>query len=128
MISGSHDSSRPYLSVGPKGKDRASIGLCHAGSHAGCFVLYYSQPSATPQWYLLEFAGPECMVEIQDSDYSFFAEDKSEMEEMLDSFKIVWFDGDKAKALMYAHFPGVGPGLLQRCLGWVRRWRARTWH
>ncbi len=83
MFSGSRDSSRPYLSVGPEGKDRASIGLCHAGSHAGCFVLYYSQPSTTPAWYLLEFAGPECMVEIQDSDYSFFAGDESEMEEML---------------------------------------------
>lgn len=68
------------------------------------------------------------MVEIQDSDYSFFAGDESEMEEMLDSFKIVWFDGDKAQALMYSHFPGIGPGILQRCLGWVRRWRARMRH
>jgi len=128
MVFDPKDSSRPYSSVGPNGQDRVSIGLCRAGSHAGCHVLYYSQFSATPEWYLLEFAGPDCMVEIQDSDYSFFAEDKSEMEEMLASFNIVWFDGDEAKTLISAHFPGAGPGLLQRCIGWVTHWRTRIWH
>jgi hypothetical protein len=68
------------------------------------------------------------MVEIQDSDYSFFAEDKSEMEKMLDSFNIVWFDGDEAKTTMSTHFPGRVPGLLQRYLSWVTRWRKRIWH
>jgi hypothetical protein len=58
----------------------------------------------------------------------FFAEDKSEMEEMLASFNIVWFDGDEAKTLISAHFPGAGPGLLERCIGWVTHWRTRIWH
>ncbi|NKX55981.1 hypothetical protein [Arthrobacter mobilis] len=123
MIS-SAGSPRPELPFGPAGQDRVSVGLCRAGSHAGCYVLYFSYFSSTPDWYLFEFAGPECMVELQDSDYSFFAEDKPEMEQKLDELDVAWYSGREAEAVMFEHFPSQRPeepGTLQRFTDWI--WR-----
>lgn len=123
MASNQEEPLRPELPWGPGGQDRVSVGLCRAGLHTGCYVSYYSQFTATPVWYLLEFAGPECMVEIQDSDHSFFDEDKSEMEQLLETSDVVWFAGDEAEAVLSRHFPGSRPSVIRRLVSWIARGR-----
>lgn len=64
------------------------------------------------------------MVEIQDSDYSFFDEDKSEMEQLLKTSDVVWFAGGEAEAVLHRHFPGSRPGVIRRFASWITRRRA----
>jgi hypothetical protein len=112
---------RPELHVGKRQQDRVSVGICRAGLHAGCYVSYYTQPTTTPVWYLIEFSGPACAVKIEDSDYSFFDEDEVEMKRLLEESDVVWFAEDKAQALLRQHFPQSRPGLIGRFTSWVRQ-------
>ncbi|MBP2215111.1 hypothetical protein [Arthrobacter sp. CAN_C5] len=64
------------------------------------------------------------MVEIQDSDYSFFDENKSEMEQLLEISDILWFTGDEAESVLFRHFPGSRPSVMRRLTNWITRRRA----